>query len=391
MEIIWSDLANQNLDSILDYVEDHFGVAVANKSLQKIAKKGEWLAKFPGALRTPPVNFYNFKIILMLDVTAVILTYNEEIHIRRCLERISPVVKQVFLIDCYSTDRTVEIAGEYGNVSVLRHEWPQTKYAGQFNWALENAPIKTEWVLRLDADEYLSGKLVEELKEKLPKVSGAVNGIVLKRRHIFMGKWMKGGIYPVKLLRIFRNKKAICEQRLMDEHIQLLEGESMELEHDFCDENLNDLSWFCHKHVNYATREAVDMLDIELNLTGAAAMDENRKISSQAEAKRMKKHIYAQKPLFWRSFAYFVYRYFVRGAWREGKEGFLFSFLQGWWYRTLVDAKVYEIKKACGLLGVRGSDISERQLDELREYINKHYNMNIKSNRSSLGGVNLKQ
>ncbi len=325
----------------------------------------------------------------MLDVTAIILTYNEEIHIRRCLERISPVVRHVFLIDCFSTDRTVEIAGEFGNVSVLQHEWPPTKYAGQFNWALENAPIKTEWVLRLDADEYLSPELVEEMKEKLPDINTSINGIVLKRRHIFMGKWMRRGIYPVKLLRVFRNKKAICEQRLMDEHIQLLEGDCVEFDHDFCDENLNDISWFCHKHVNYATREAVDMLDIELNLTGAASSDEGRKISLQAEAKRMKKHLYAQKPLFWRSFAYFIYRYIVKGAWREGKEGFLFSFIQGWWYRTLVDAKVYEIKKACGLLGVRGSDISERQLDELRDYINKHYHMDIKPGSSSLGGGKL--
>lgn len=302
----------------------------------------------------------------MLDITAIILTYNEEIHIRRCLDIIASYVKQVFVIDCFSTDKTVEIAKEYPNVIVLQHKWPSTKYAGQFNWALENAPISTEWVMRLDADEYPLPELVHEMQEKVPKLDSPINGIVLKRRHIFLGKWMKRGIYPVKLLRIFRYKKAFCEQRLMDEHIQLVEGECVEFDNDFCDENLHDISWFCHKHVDYAIREAVDLLDIELNLTGAASTDNNKMISKQAEAKRRKKHAYAKKPLFWRSFAYFVYRYIFRGAWKDGKEGFLFSFIQGWWYRTLVDAKVLEVKKACG------SDKGK-----IEEFLRNHYGIDL--------------
>jgi hypothetical protein len=189
---------------------------------------------------------------------------------------------------------------------------------------------------------------VKELNEKLPSLPEEVSGIIFNRRHIFMGKWMKRGIYPVKLLRVFRYGKGMCEQRLMDEHIQLTEGCAVEFEHDFCDHNLNDLSWFCHKHVNYAIREAVDLLDIELDLTGTAEMDENKNISRQAQAKRMKKHKYVRQPLFWRSFAYFCYRYFLKGACLDGKVGFIWTFLQGWWYRTLVDAKVYEIKKECG-------------------------------------------
>lgn len=281
----------------------------------------------------------------MLDLSAIILTGNEELQIKRCLDIICPVAKDVFVIDCFSKDRTVEIVQSYANVHVLQHEWPATKYAGQFNWALENAPITTKWVMRLDADEYPMKDLVEEMQVKIPLLGDEITGIVLKRRHYFLGKWMKGGIYPVKLLRIFRYGKAKCEQRLMDEHIQLLEGQSVEFEHDFCDDNLHDISWFCHKHVDYATREAIDMLDIELNLTGIAATDNNKRISAQAEEKRKKKHAYAKNPLFWRSFAYFVYRYILRGGWRDGKEGFLFAFIQGWWYRTLVDAKILEAKK----------------------------------------------
>ena len=282
----------------------------------------------------------------MLDLSVIILTYNEELHIRRCLENVLPFAKKVFVVDCFSTDKTKEIASRLG-AEVVEHAWPGNQ-AEQFNWALDNLPISTEWVLRLDADEYLLLELVEELREKLPTLPEDVTGIIFNRRHIFMGQWMRRGIYPVKLLRAFRYGKGMCEQRLMDEHIQLTEGRAVEFEHDFCDHNLNNLSWFCHKHVNYAIREAVDLLDIELDLTGAAESDNGKEISPQALAKRMKKHKYARQPLFWRSFAYFCYRYFLKGACLDGKVGFIWTFLQGWWYRTLVDAKVYEIKRQCG-------------------------------------------
>lgn len=283
----------------------------------------------------------------MLDLSVIILTYNEELHIRRCLENVALIAKDIYIIDSFSTDKTLDIAKEYPNVHILQNKW-ENNYAQQFNWGLEHSNISTDWVLRLDADEYLLPELVEELREKLPTLPEDVTGIIFNRRHIFMGQWMRRGIYPVKLLRVFRYGKGMCEQRLMDEHIQLTEGRAVEFAHDFCDHNLNNLSWFCHKHVNYAIREAVDLLDIELDLTGAAETDSEKEISPQALAKRMKKHQYAKQPLFWRAFAYFCYRYFLKGACLDGKVGFIWTFLQGWWYRTLVDAKVFEIKRQCG-------------------------------------------
>ncbi len=283
----------------------------------------------------------------MLDLSVIILTYNEEPHIKRCLDNVAPIAREIFIIDSYSTDSTIGIARQYPNVRVLQHKW-ENNYARQFNWGLENAPVSGEWILRLDADEYLLPELIEEIKLKLPSVPGSVSGISFNRRHIFMDKWMRRGIYPVTLLRLFRRGKGRCEERLMDEHIQVSDGDVIQFDNDFCDHNLNNLSWFCHKHVNYAVREAADLLDMEIGLTGAAVGDDSRIINPQASSKRKKKHRYARQPLFWRSFAYFIYRYVVKGAFLEGKEGFLFTFMQGWWYRTLVDAKVLEIKRACG-------------------------------------------
>ena len=280
----------------------------------------------------------------MLDISVIILTFNEEQHIKRCLENVNPFAKKVYVIDSFSTDNTVGIAKSMG-ATVVQHKWPGNQ-AEQFNWALKSIEIDTEWIFRLDADEYLLPELIEELQAKVPLLDENITGITFKRRHIFLGRWMKRGTYPVMILRMFRTGKAVCEQRLMDEHIELLEGENITFEHDFVDENLNNLSWWALKHVGYAVREAAELLDIEYNITGNNSGE--RHLSEKTLQKRKLKLKYAKKPLFWRSFAYFIYRYFFKLGFLEGKEGFLWSFMQGWWYRTLVDAKIFEIKKACG-------------------------------------------
>lgn len=121
----------------------------------------------------------------MLDITVIILTYNEEVHIRRCLENVAPIAKDIFIVDSFSSDTTLDIAKKFDNVHILQNRW-ENNYAKQFNWGLQNAPIRTKWVLRLDADEYLLPELVEELQSKLPSLPEDVTGIIFNRRHIFM-------------------------------------------------------------------------------------------------------------------------------------------------------------------------------------------------------------
>ena len=202
--------------------------------------------------------------------------------------------------------------------------------------------------------------------DKLPELPSQYTGVIIPLRRVFLGRTIRKGMPKVKLLRLFQYGKAQSEVRLMDEHIQLLEGEPVEFKNEFADDNLNNLSWWSQKHIGYAIREAVDLLDMEYDLTGTAKEDEVRIISEQAKAKRLKKHKYASQPLFWRSFAYFCYRYFFRLGFMEGKEGFLWHFLQGWWYRTLVDAKVYEIKKACG-----------NDKEKIRHFLQDKYNITL--------------
>lgn len=300
----------------------------------------------------------------MLDISVIILTYNEEIHIKRCLDNVSPFVKQIFIIDSYSADSTLEIAKGYSNVIILQNKW--VNYATQFNWALENASINSKWVLRLDADEYLTDELKDELKKRLQVLPDDITGIVFPLRRVWMGKIIRHGMPQVKLLRLFQYGKAKSEVRLMDEHIQLLEGTSIDFNYEFADDNLNNLSWWTNKHIGYAIREAVDLLDMEYDLTGSAHADSQKELNSQAKSKRLKKHKYAKQPLFWRSFAYFCYRYFLKFGFLDGKEGFLWHFLQGWWYRTLVDAKIFEIKKACG-----------NEPEKIKQYLKTEYHIEL--------------
>lgn len=296
----------------------------------------------------------------MLDISVIILTYNEEIHIRRCIENVLPFAREIFVVDSHSTDATVDIARALG-AEVYAHDWPGNQ-AAQFNWALDNLPITSTWILRLDADEYLLPDLITEMQVKVPQLPCHVTGIELKRRHIFMERWMRRGTYPVKILRLFRYGKAVCEQRLMDEHICLLEGTCVTFDNDFCDHNLHNLTWWITKHNGYAIREAVELLDIEFNLF--PTHESLPMLAEQAAKKRIRKQKYARMPLFWRAFMYFFLRYIVKGGFLEGKEGFLWHFLQGWWYRTLVDAKIFEIKKACG-----------DDCEKIKEYIRQNYNM----------------
>lgn len=281
----------------------------------------------------------------MLDLTVIILTYNEEIHIRRCLENVCPIAKKVIVVDSPSSDRTVQICQEFDNVEVVVHKYPGNQ-AEQFNWALDNLKIETEWILRLDADEYLTPELVEELKEKLPRMDEGVSALSLSRARAYFGKVLHHGIVNgIWITRIFRIGKARYEKRLMDEHLSV-EGEIVRMEHQFVDDNRMTIGQFTIKHEGYASREATLLLDAEYHLTDTSAMPKDH--GEEVEKKRAQKERYARMPLFWRAFAYFIYRYIIKLGFLDGKEGFLWDFLQGWWYRTLVDAKIFECKKTCG-------------------------------------------
>lgn len=284
------------------------------------------------------------------SISVVILTYNEELHIERCIKSVLLFAREVFVIDSYSNDRTLEIATSLG-AKVLQNPW--VNYATQFNWGLDNAHISSTWVMRLDADEYVTDELQHEICNNLAALNNSISGIYVKRRVFFMGRWIKrGGYYPTWLLRFWRNGHGYLEQRWMDEHIKLTSGEVLYFHNDIIDDNLNNLSWWTAKHNSYATREAIDVLNIRYNFLNYDEIPA-RLMGSQEQRRRWLKLRYASLPLFVRPVIYFVFRYFLKLGFIDGKEGLIWHFLQGFWYRFLVDAKVFTIEKCVRKEGIK--------------------------------------
>ena len=279
------------------------------------------------------------------DLSAVILTFNEELHLERALKSISGFTKEIFVIDSFSTDRTIEIALAHGAI-VLQNKF--INQAKQFQWALDNAPISGEWILRLDADEIIESDLATEIVQKLPALAPDVVGINLKRKHIFMDRWVKhGGRYPLVMLRIWRKGHGRIENRWMDEHIVIWGGRAVTFEGGFADHNLNDLTFFTDKHNKYATREAIEILNQRLNFYPRDHSVTTESTSLQTAAKFfIKEHIYNHIPFTISAFMYFVWRYIFQLGFLDGRSGLIYHFLQGYWYRFLVGAKVMELERA---------------------------------------------
>jgi glycosyltransferase involved in cell wall biosynthesis len=280
-------------------------------------------------------------------ITAIILTLNESKHLRRCLESLRPLSCRILVVDSFSTDDTREIARSLG-AEAVQNPWPGTQ-AAQLNWALENLQINTPWTMRLDADEYLTPELQQEILQRLSRMSAEVGGIVLPRRVIFKGKTIRhGGFYPQWLLRIWRTGTGRCEARMMDEHMVVSTGSVVKFRYDLVDENLNDIYWWTAKHNSYARREAVELLDIELHLFPKVYLPLGGG-NAQASRKRwIKEKVYRRLPIGVRPALYFLYRFVVLRGFLDHPQVWIFHFLQAFWYRLLVDVNVWEFRRAVG-------------------------------------------
>jgi glycosyltransferase involved in cell wall biosynthesis len=280
-----------------------------------------------------------------MTVTAIILTFNEEQHIARCIQSLDGVVDRICVIDSYSTDRTVEIAKSLG-AEVFQNPWPG--HAAQFQWGLDTVNVTTDWTLRIDADEYLE----EGLRLAIGSIDAnkSINGYYLRRKIVFLGRPITHGFfYPLQILRLWRTGQGRMEQRRMDEHIVLENPHTALLEGgDLVDENFHDLSWWIEKHNGYATLEAISRIEAEEGLKTA-----EQNLSGHAARKRwIKENLYNRLPTTLRASFYFFYRYILGRGFLDGKAGFYFHFLQAFWYRTLVEAKRFEMERSADAKGL---------------------------------------
>lgn len=298
-----------------------------------------------------------------LPVTAIVLTYNEERNLRACLESIAEYVDDIIIVDSISNDKTEEIARGFTSKF---YENKFINQAKQFIWGIANTDIKNEWVLRIDADERWTKEGFDELHKIIENDS--IDGVYVKMKIFFMGRFIKhGAFYPNYFLRVYKRSKGAMEDRWMDEHIKV-DGVVVHSNIDVIESNYDrqeNIALWTDKHNGYSTREAVEFLISKHNIHKIDTVA--NLFGNKTERKRwMKENIYFKTPLFIRPFMYFIYRYLFKFGFLDGKEGFIFHTLHAFWYRFLVDTKVYQIEQ-----------LAKKNNQTIQEVVMDHYGMDI--------------
>tara|TARA_B100000963_G_scaffold318856_1_gene300237 strand:+ start:279 stop:1115 length:837 start_codon:yes stop_codon:yes gene_type:complete len=272
----------------------------------------------------------------MNNLCIIILTYNEELNIKKCLKSIKDFADEIIIIDSGSNDKTKNICEEF-TVKFVHNKF--INQAQQFNWALKNLEIKSEWIMRLDADEEVSESLAHEIKKNI-KNENKINGFYINRRLIWCGKWIKyGGIYPLWIARIFRKGKAVYEERT-EEHL-IIDGKTDKIKGDLVENNLkNKIEFFTLKHIETAKGEVREIFDKKFDKN----ISSDKFINKNKLNRFFKINLFNKMPLFIRSLIYFIYRYIFRFGFLDGKAGFTFHFFQAFWYRMFIDMLANEKK-----------------------------------------------
>ncbi len=278
-----------------------------------------------------------------MTISAVILTLNEEKNLPECLSSLRGWCQQVIVVDSGSTDRTLLIAKEHGAL-VLQH--PFETHSTQWNWAFKNAPIQGEWILAIDADQRVSPELRDEI---IPSVSSApanIAGYYLPRKQIFRGRWIRhGGYWPKYLLKLFRKGTAQSDENDRLDSRFYVKGETQLLKNPLIEQNENEqaILFWLQKHLRYIELLAQeehqrqhDKKEWPLQPSATGTPDQKA---------LWRKTVWGRMPLYVRPFLYFSYRYFIRLGILDGPQGFLFHFLQAFWFRLMVDIRLAELEK----------------------------------------------
>ncbi len=281
----------------------------------------------------------------MSNISVVILTFNEEQHLPRLLNSIKGLEANLYIIDSGSTDKTLEIAKQY-NATVLYNKFEN--HPKQWHFALTNINFSTPWIIGLDADHIVSEQLFTKLKKfNEQAIPSDVNGIYFNRHNYFKGKRLKYGGYKNKyLLKMFRTGKGQSDLNENMDHRFIVEGKTI-VWHDgiLKEENLkeNEISFWLNKHNRYSDLVAQEEVERINKLRSQTIKPSFWGSPDQRIA--WFKSIWWRLPLYWRPFFYFTYRFFFKLGFLDSKEGRLFHFLQGFWFRLIVDVKIDEILK----------------------------------------------
>ena len=271
--------------------------------------------------------------------SVIFLAFNSAETLGASLEKAFAISDDVHVVDSFSNDDTVTLAKAAG-ASVVLHAF--VNYGAQRNWAIDSLPVKYGWQLHLDADEVMDDELIAAIGS-LPDEPSA-EGFLVARYLRFMGRVIRhGAMSPTWHLRLFRAGAGRCEDREYDQHFYLLQGKSAQLPGFMIDDIGMTLSEWTARHNRWADSEVRELTSG--STAGRVAGDAS---GNPIEKKRYWRQKYNDAPLFVRPFALLFYRYIVRLGFLDGTEGFIFWMLQTFWFRFLIDAKLYEQRQRQG-------------------------------------------
>lgn len=262
------------------------------------------------------------------NVSVIIITLNEEMNIEQCLQSVYRWSDDVHIVDSYSVDHTVKIAKNYTNNirTVERGNWATIR-----QWALSTIPLKYEWILFVDADEWLTEELKNEISQKINS-DMEESGFRVPRRFIFLNKWLKhGGMYYAEP-RLWKRKKV---QYLPDGdgECAATEGEVGILENYMIHQDLKPFSAWIDKHNRISLMAAKRYMEI------------NEGISDEAITRRRRIwKIWDKIPMLLKPFLMFFYVYFIKLGFLDGKEGLIYYLHHEFWYHLLIYTKIKEIE-----------------------------------------------
>ena len=246
-------------------------------------------------------------------VSVLIPTLNEEKNLPECLDSVG-WADEVFVVDSYSTDRTLEIARAAG-ATVVQHAFES--YSAQKNWALEQLPFRNDWVLIVDADERVTSELRCEIEQTLP--TSAYDGYYLNRRVIFLDTWVRhAGWYPSWNLRLFRHRLGRYDNREVHEHV-VLNGRVAYLRHDLLHHDRRGLEAFIARHNQYSSLEARARFKAEGDAADRARLPVSLLASPVQRKRFVRERVWPRVPA--KPLMLFVYMYVLRRGFLDGRAG----------------------------------------------------------------------
>ncbi len=278
----------------------------------------------------------------MIPLSVLVTTRNEEANVERCLRSVHGFADQIFVLDSESTDRTVEISRRYADVHNLAYDHSRI-IPWIFQWGLDNLPLRNDWVLILEADQALTPALREEIAALLARSDVQQDGFYIRRRQIFRGKPIRFGGYGSKvLLKLFRRSRSALDPVEQDTRVYV-RGAVGRLRAPLEEWNAKEdsIQFYLQKHLRYAEAFATEELQRRQgNLPWKTAP---RLFGTPDERILWLKDRYYRMPLLIRPALYFFYRYFVLLGILDGRNGFIFHFLQAFWFRLVVDVRLEEL------------------------------------------------